>query len=89
MDTTLIKRFGAELDKLGNPDWLRDVCLIWDEVNLLGQVRRSNTCRVGGWDLGLGTAVGALAYGQTLRVASSPCSCVDLCHGARCVCEDC
>ena len=39
-DTRLIKRFGAELDTLGVPNWQRDVCLIWDEVNLLGQVRR-------------------------------------------------
>ena len=36
----LTKRLGAELDKLGVPDELRDGCLIWDEVNLLGQVPR-------------------------------------------------
>lgn len=34
----LIEALGAELDKLKVPTKLRDICLIWDEVNLTGQV---------------------------------------------------
>lgn len=34
----LCKRFGAELDNLKVPVEMRDVCLIWDEVNLVGQL---------------------------------------------------
>lgn len=37
-DPTLAKRFGAELDKWGVPEKERDLCLIWDEVNLVGQL---------------------------------------------------
>ena len=37
-DPTLAKRFGAELDEWGVPDKQRDICLIWDEVNLLGKL---------------------------------------------------
>ena len=37
-NNSLIKRLGEELDRLGVPVRDRVICLIWDEVNLLGQV---------------------------------------------------
>ena len=38
----LIERLNAELDRLKVPAERRDICLIWDEVNLTGQVARPN-----------------------------------------------
>ena len=37
----LIKRLSKELDAMGVPVWLRRACLIWDEINLVGQVSAS------------------------------------------------
>ena len=37
----LIERLNAELDRLKVPAERRDICLIWDEVNLTGQAEAS------------------------------------------------